>query len=266
MQGARSVILGIDAAWKWSNGSGVAVVSGADGCWRLEHVAPSYSDFFMASAMESPESAVGLPKELIQAASKFGQGTVQVVAIDMPLSRRAIVGRRCADNIVNEHYAARWASTHSMVDVAATTMSAELTTAFEKLGLPLITEVPKVPALIEVYPHIALIELLRAPRRLEYKVGKRRDYWPDHSVHERKVKLLNVWANIMSALKTKLSDLDRHLELPTCSETVKVFKSFEDKLDSVICAYVGIEYFEGRARPYGDQDAAIWGPAEQVQR
>lgn len=214
----------------------------------------------MASALATPGSAMDLPKKLIQAASSLGDGSVQVVAIDMPLSKLAIDGRRCADNTVNQYYAARWASTHSMVDIAATTMSADLTTAFEKLNFPIVTEGLRTPALIEVYPHIALIELLKAPRRLEYKVSKRRDYWPDRSAHERKLKLLNVWATIMSALKTKLSDVDRHLELPSCSETVRVFKSFEDKLDSVVCAFVGIEYLEGRARPYGDQDAAIWGP------
>jgi predicted RNase H-like nuclease len=32
-------------------------------------------------------------------------------------------------------------------------------------------------ALVEVYPHPALIEILKAPRRLEYKATKAGKYW-----------------------------------------------------------------------------------------
>lgn len=258
--GRRSVIIGVDAAWKWTNDSGVAVVSGTDGYWRLDCVAASYSDFFRSSEAAAPASASELPKELIRVASELGEGAVKVVAIDMPLSGRPIEGRRCADNTVNSHYAARWASTHSMVDAGAIQMSADLTAAFEKAGFPLVTQNVITPALIEVYPHIALIELMRAPRRLEYKVGKQRDYWVDLSPPERKAKLLDVWRSILAALGYRISDVDRHLQVPSSSAKLKEFKSFEDKLDAVVCAYVAIEYLGGGAKAYGNQDAAIWGP------
>lgn len=260
MPGNRSVVIGVDAAWKWTNGSGVAVVSGSDGDWRLDCVAESYSEFFRSSEAAAPASASELPKELIRVAGELGEGAVKVVAIDMPLSGRPIEGRRFADNTVNNHYSSRWASTHSMVDVDAIQMSADLRVAFERAGFPLVTQNVITPALIEVYPHIALIELMRAPRRLEYKVGKRRDYWVDLSSHERKAKLLDIWRSILTALGAKIANVDLHLQVPSISAKLKEFKSFEDKLDAVVCAYVAIEFLEGKAKPYGDQDAAIWGP------
>ena len=40
--------------------------------------------------------------------------------------------------------------------------------------------------------------------------------------------------------------------------TAAGLKRFEDALDALICAWVGIDYLAGRARPYGDTSAAVW--------
>ena len=37
-------------------------------------------------------------------------------------------------------------------------------------------------------------------------------------------------------------------------------KVYEDGLDAVVCAWVGSEYVEARAEPFGDAKAAIWVP------
>tara|TARA_B100002003_G_scaffold148670_1_gene137814 strand:+ start:724 stop:861 length:138 start_codon:yes stop_codon:yes gene_type:complete len=37
-------------------------------------------------------------------------------------------------------------------------------------------------------------------------------------------------------------------------------KTYEDGIDALVCAWVGIEYLRGAATPYGDDDAAIWIP------
>jgi predicted RNase H-like nuclease len=35
-------------------------------------------------------------------------------------------------------------------------------------------------------------------------------------------------------------------------------KRYEDALDAVVCAWVGIQYLEGKARAYGDATSAVW--------
>jgi predicted RNase H-like nuclease len=42
-------------------------------------------------------------------------------------------------------------------------------------------------------------------------------------------------------------------------------KRYEDALDALICGWVGVEYLAGRAVPLGNEDAAIWCPADVVQ-
>jgi hypothetical protein len=37
-------------------------------------------------------------------------------------------------------------------------------------------------------------------------------------------------------------------------------KGYEDAIDALICCWVGAEFLMGRAKPYGDTDAAIWIP------
>jgi predicted RNase H-like nuclease len=37
-------------------------------------------------------------------------------------------------------------------------------------------------------------------------------------------------------------------------------KAFEDMLDAVVCAWIGVTVLEGRARAYGDERSAIWIP------
>jgi predicted RNase H-like nuclease len=56
------------------------------------------------------------------------------------------------------------------------------------LGFPLATASTPAgtcPALIEVYPHPALIDLLDRDFRIPYKVAKTPRYWPNETLQER---------------------------------------------------------------------------------
>ena len=37
-------------------------------------------------------------------------------------------------------------------------------------------------------------------------------------------------------------------------------KRYEDTIDALICAWVGMKYLDGKAHAYGDETAAIWVP------
>jgi hypothetical protein len=52
------------------------------------------------------------------------------------------------------------------------------------------------------------------------------------------------------------------VELPDPTSTLPVLglKCYEDSLDALVCAWVGVKYLAGDAVPYGNDIAAIWVP------
>lgn len=86
---------------------------------------------------------------------------------------------------------------------------------------------------IEVFPHPAIVHLFSLERILKYKKGK---------LSERRVELIKLRQYILDYLPTlepclKLSDL------PEVPFTGLAFKNFEDRLDSIICAYVAAHWW-----------------------
>ncbi|MGD0310378.1 MAG: hypothetical protein ABSC02_13965 [Acidobacteriota bacterium] len=93
----------------------------------------------------------------------------------MPLSNEKITARRVADNEVSKRFGAYGCAVHSPTPNRPGSISDELTNGFEKAGIPLVVSAKgglKTPALIEVYPHVALLNLMGLSKRLEYKVLK----------------------------------------------------------------------------------------------
>jgi predicted RNase H-like nuclease len=111
-----------------------------------------------------------------------------------------------------------------------------------------------------VYPHPALVELARAPQRLPYKLTKVRKYWPTATPSERRTRLLREWQRILDLLEKEIQGVCAALPLPSTSATALELKGYEDALDAVICAWVGICALDGRAKPHGDEHSAIWIP------
>ena len=90
---------------------------------------------------------------------------------------------------------------------------------------------------IEVFPHPAIVELFNLPLILKYKKGR---------LLERRLELIKLYKYIVEDLPsfTPALNLNSHPELfaeiPT---TGKALKALEDKLDSLICAYVGANFW-----------------------
>jgi predicted RNase H-like nuclease len=253
--------LGIDAAWSSRNPSGVALLGGTADCVRLLAVAASYADFLRIADVPGPASTqTDGVRSLLEAARRIGDGEVDIVAVDMPLSASPIEARRAADHAISRHFGARHCSTHSPTPSRPGSVSEALRAGFERMGYRLCTLEIRRPALIEVYPHPALVVLAEANRRLPYKVSRARSYWPDASADERRRRLLSEWAFILKLLGRDIENLSRALRLATPDLRGAGLKSWEDKLDAVICAWVGWCALKGRAEPYGDEESAIWVP------
>lgn len=258
----HDAVLGIDAAWTLTEPSGVALVERDGVNWRLVRVAASYQAFL------SDNHPVGArhrgstpdPQTLILKTVELIGRPMDVVAIDMPLSINPITGRRMSDNAISSLYGSKHAGTHTPSLSRPGQISDELTLGFAQIGYPLLTTGRSFPALIEVYPHPALIELAKADRRLPYKHSKSRKYWPGDNILSRRQKLIGVWADIVSLLDLRIEGVASALALPNPSSRGFEMKAFEDCLDAVVCAWVGTCVLNGTAKPYGDETSAIWVP------
>jgi predicted RNase H-like nuclease len=116
--------------------------------------------------------------------------------------------------------------------------------------------------LLEVYPHPALLALLDVDYRFPYKVSKARKLWPKSDAEGRKSAVLDSFARILAALRERIDGID--IDLPELSRvgSLSGLKRYEDALDVLVCCWVGMEYLDGRAEAFGDEDAAIWVPAD----
>jgi predicted RNase H-like nuclease len=261
---ADKSVLGIDAAWTSRNNSGVALVVRDGGNWRLLACASSYREFMGDPDTEHwPDAKMPDAGALIAACRRFGPFKPELVAVDMPMARYPIAGRRPADDAVSREYGTRWCSTHTPSKDRPGGISDRLRADFHREGYPLATNWLAGACLIEVYPHPALIELTASERRLCYKVQKQRKYWKDASRQERLSNLIAVWSLIISSIEIHIAGISKWIPLPNCGEYVPVrdLKAFDDRLDAVICAWVGVCVLEDRARPLGDSDSAIWIPS-----
>jgi len=101
---------------------------------------------------------------------------------------------------------------------------------------------------IEVFPHPAMVNLIRLPRILKYKKGRLAD---------RRREL----SRLRHLILTVLPELEPALPiaptaLPAIPETGRALKAVEDQLDSLICAYAAAHYWwwgEARNQVLGSQ-------------
>jgi predicted RNase H-like nuclease len=240
--------------------------------WKCIVVAPSYSSFIAAGdglpVDWSTAPTPGRPDvdALLGAAKTLLNGTaVDLVTIDMPVATGLITGRRVADNAISKVFGGKGCSVHTPNSRRPGPIADHLRRGFAANGYPLATTtVPSgtCPALADVFPHTALLTVLDASYRVPYKVDKAPRYcptkkWPSLSVSDRRSKILAEWRRILDALSRTISDIV--LRLPDAGSNATL-KRYEDVLDALVCAWVGIAYLKGRAVPYGDAAAAIWSP------
>jgi len=256
--------LGIDAAWTATEPSGVALAVETAQGWRLAAVESSYARFRELAAGAAVSPARGEPPNpasLLDACRRLAGRTPDLVAVDMPLALTRIVGRRPSDRAISSAFGAAKAATHSPSELRPGKLADRLREDFAREGYSLCTaDGLRSPGLMEVYPHAALIRLSGDKTRLTYKAGKTTIYWRDDSRPERLRRLREVWRRIVALLEAEIAGVAAALTAPAPETRGRALKDYEDRLDAVVCAYVGIAALEGRARPYGDKDSAIWVP------
>lgn len=117
------------------------------------------------------------------------------------------------------------------------------------------------PALLEVYPHVALLKLTRALERLPYKVSKNGSYWGKGlPATERKRRLLEQWTAILGHLQHEIDGIEMPLPKDPEQLTFQGLKRYEDAIDGLVCAWMATRYLTGDVVPLGDDTGAIWVP------
>jgi predicted RNase H-like nuclease len=258
-------VLGIGAAWTTTNPSGVALAAESSNGWELLAAESSYQRFHAIAtdgiAREfRPTGSMPSASALLASALALCGRKVDLVAVDMPLSLDPITGRRNSDNAVSRAYGARNCSTHSANELRPGPISETLRNGFHGAGYPLQTTSVSPPGLIEVYTHPALVELADAPERLPYKVSKIGKYWPSLAPEERRIRLRKQWERIAKLLDGQISGVAPAFPGLASSAAGWEMQAYEDALDAVVCAWVGICTLEGSATPFGDKRSAIWIP------
>jgi predicted RNase H-like nuclease len=206
--------------------------------------------------------------DLLTAAQTLAGDSVDVVAVDMPIATVPITGRRTADSEISRRFGAMGCTTHSPSIARPGPLGAFISNAFMADGyeIAVATNEPHQQALIEVYPHTALLDLLQRSYRVKYKVAKVKRYWPSLSPVERIRMLLIELRTIHDALEHLFGSLNIPLPLIPKVICARHLKRYEDALDTAICAWVGARFLQSTVIPFGDSTAAIWSPEGPVRK
>ena len=265
-------VLGIDAAWTAHQPSGIALVQNTGSGWSCLAVAPSHKAF-IAQASGQPwdpqQKATGSrpnPAALLKASQQLAGAEVSCVSVDMPLATTPITRRRAADTAISSRFGPKGCAVHSPSTERPGAIADQLRADFAALGYRLHTNGSEqsAPALIECYPHVALLALLKRDYRVPYKVSRSGRYWKAEKLtcSERIERLLEQFQAIKTGLNQHISGIPDFIPAPYEVSSLASLKSVEDMLDGLICAWIGIEHLEGRTVGLGDDTAAIWVPQQ----
>jgi predicted RNase H-like nuclease len=259
-RGGMTAVLGVDAAWTAKNASGYALVEKNGDAWRLQAAAPNLRAFSARCGLDGE----GQGADHALDCAKHALGCLpDLIAVDMPLSRKEIKGRRASDIGVSKRFGAAKCTTHSPSVERPGKVSAAFSKACEARGYFLITSVGSRLRLrlAEVYPHPALLRLLNVNERVPYKVGKTKTYWRNASLGTRYDNVSNELQKIVDGLENVIAGV--RIEAEPALAAIGGFaplKPAEDMIDAIICAWIGATILEGAAEPIGDEDSAIWIP------
>lgn len=260
-------VLGLDPAWSNKNPSGVTLLKYFHNSKpELVRAGRSYDEFYNDGKPIWQNRAEGSKPNFSKIIECCRQ-KVDLIALDMPLSPQGITGRREADNAISREYSNRKISTHTPSRNCPGELAEIIFNQLTENGFSWGNEYKKTPAFIEVYPHVAIIELFGGDdecfsQRFRYKVQKRFKYWPDSIREERNFKIisnLNTLRNKIASVVTGIENILPPLE-PDSPYKIMFLKGYEDLLDATLSALVGCNYLDGKAKPLGDQIGVIWVP------
>jgi predicted RNase H-like nuclease len=161
-----------------------------------------------------------------------------VVAVDAPTLISNATGMRLCDRLTHKHFGRYHAGCYpANLGLAFAERTVGFGLSLEARGFAHApTMEAKLPGRyqVEVFPHPATVELFRLERILKYKKGK---------LAERRVELAKLLDYIVDCLPKLEPSLDLQNFQPEIPSTGAALKDLEDRLDSLICAYVAAHWW-----------------------
>ena len=217
------LFVGIDLAWSEKNSSGIAIIEGDEKSGKLISCNILKSD-----------------KEIIDYINKFTKGKEAIISIDAPLVVPNEKGRRFAEELVGILFRKYNAGAHPtnrkrLSSFTGKIRGEEISKLLGSIGFkhnPYIKKFEKTRKFFEVYPHPSMVVLFNLDRILQYKLKPKRDY-------NFRYEEFNKYKNHLKNLNNPLIKLTKEIlqEDITKLKSQKL-KDFEDKLDSIFCAYL----------------------------
>lgn len=156
-----------------------------------------------------------------------------IIAVDAPTLIPNATGMRLPDKLTHKHFHRYHAACYpANLGRPFAQRTVEFGLSLEARGFfhaPVIKPQNLGRFQIEVFPHPAIVNLFGLERILKYKKGK---------LSERRAELIKLRQYILDYLPN-LEPAVKLTDLPEVPLTGLAMKSLEDKLDSLICAYVG---------------------------
>lgn len=235
----NDVIMGWDAAWTPKGGGAWAVATGN-----------------RVVLLESTPHGEDLLDRLSGLLTEFSPA---LIAIDLPMAIGGVRGWRAADLATTRAFSRFGCPVHSPTPARPGEWGDRILRRLGAHGVQL-TVKPGLdgPVCAEVYPHTALLDLLKRDYRLPYKAAKSAAYWPGITREDRKVRLLATYRDIWKTLSESF-DLPPFPRVGS-SPRVKDLKQLEDLTDALVCLHAACGIQAGTFHPFGDETAAIWNP------
>lgn len=235
--------LGIDLGWQ-SQPSGLCYLELIDGKLRLQD-------------LDRKDEIADI---LVWVDNCVKTGESAIIAVDAPTLIPNATGSRLADKLTHKHFGKYHAGCYpANLGLAFAQRTVNFGLELESRGY---LHAPTIEAQklgryqIEVFPHPAIVQLFGLQKILKYKKGKIGDR------HLELVKLYNyiveILPNLEPILKLDKSSNLLHFKFLNSTCTGKILKASEDKLDSLICAYVAAYWWywgEQRNLVLGDESS-----------
>jgi predicted RNase H-like nuclease len=236
--------VGIDLAWSDKNNSAISIIEAEKEKGELKYF--NYK-------IRKNEDIVDW------VTSKIGNNYA-LIAIDAPLIIPNEKGMRIADKLTTKLFRRYNAGTHPAnrehLRKYGGLRGEALVNLFEKQGYkhnPYIKPRKKLKAIIEVYPHPAIVVLFNLSKIIQYKPRGNRNY----KFRWNEFKRLQEYIISLEDYKPSLKIQDKYIKRDITKLKGNSLKEFEDFLDSIICAYVAHYYWY-----WGLERCAILGDLE----
>jgi predicted RNase H-like nuclease len=246
-----TVYIGIDLAWSARNLSGAAALAGSPSGARLA----------------GPPALLGDLDEVAAFVARAAGDGPAIVAVDAPLLVPNATGCRPAESALGAAFRAFEAGAHPanrrLLDRGEGVRGELLVERLAALGFRHVSAVGAGEGgrlVTEVYPHAALVAIFGLARTLKYKAR------PGRSAETRRAEWRRYQALLLSlgAADPPLAGHDELLAADVAALRGRALKSYEDRVDALMCAYVALyahRWGAARCKTFGDmQTGYIFTP------